>query len=102
MRSLSQSIFPPDRFYTLSGPRMGARQKPLGLQRRHASHARRGHCLTEYFILDVSGSIDTRNTGMRGIGRGGDIAAFVHLQFAPEQRGGGGMADGEEKAMHTE
>src|SRR4029077_14533622 len=75
------------------------RQEPFGFQRRHASHSRGGDGLTEYLIRDVSGSVDTRNRGMRGIGGRLDIAALVHFQFALEQGGGGGMADGDEKAM---
>ena len=82
-----------------ANPPYGPSQKAFRLQRRHAAHARRRDGLPEYLILDVAAAINPCNTGMRGIRRGGDIAAFVHLQLAPEQGGGGQMADGDEQAI---
>src|ERR1700761_9557692 len=74
-------------------------KKPLRFQGCHATHARCRNGLTEYLILDVTGSENTGNTGMRRVGSCLDVAALVHVELALEQVGGRRMADGDEQPV---
>src|ERR1051325_136996 len=96
MRSLSQSIRPSQ------GTLMPGREKPLGFESGHATHAGRGYRLPEHFVLYVARRENARNVWARRIPQGFDIAVAVHTGLPTEQLGGRRMADGDEQSVNRE
>ena len=76
-----------------------ARQKPLGIQRGHAAHARAGHGLTIDVIGQIARRKYPRNRGAGAARLHLHIAAIVQFQLILDQFRGGCMADGHEKPL---
>ncbi len=77
-------------------------QEPLGLERRHATHAGGGNGLAVHAVAHVAGGEHAGHAGRGAVGGGGDIAAGVDLELALEQLGRRVVADGDEHAVDGE
>ncbi len=73
------------------------REKPLGVNRRRATHARRRDCLPINVIRAVARHENARHVGHRAV-FADDVATGVHLDLLLENFGARRMADGDKHA----
>jgi len=60
-----------------------AAQVALGVERRHATHARRGDGLAIHVVGDVAGREHAGHVGLRAAGLDDEIAVFIHRERTP-------------------